>query len=236
MSTTSKAPEKIQNPKASQGDSPGQSPACGPGLAGSLSELALGQSHVSRGAQGSLQLGCLVATKAGVAVEGRPEGAGGFAPSASTLAMASFLPLGTGQCQTLPGHDATALSGGRGSRAGERMEMSSAPAQDKPVAPASCLRSKGPRGAGPSGRVAVAWPGRAVRGASWASLPGLPGDLRPPRAQTAPCSSSLLFRGSSSHVAGSTSPSSFWRKRGGQANVFETSPVGNGFCSVIMLE
>lgn len=162
MSTTSKAPEKIQNPKASRGDSPGQSPACGPGLAGSLSELALGQSHVSRGAQGSLQLGCLVATKAGVAVEGRPEGAGGFAPSASTLAMASFLPLGTGQCQTLPGHDATALSGGRGSRAGERMEMSSAPAQDKPVAPASCLGRKGPQGSRPLGSRGrrLAWPRR----------------------------------------------------------------------------
>lgn len=81
-----------------------------------------------------------------------------------------------------------------------------------PRHPASGARGR--RGAGPSGRVAVAWPGRAVRGASWASLPGLPGHFHAPRAQTAPCSSSLLFRGSSSHVAGSTSPSSFWRKRG----------------------
>lgn len=48
-------------------------------------------------------------TKAGVVLEGWPEGADGFVPSASTLMTASFLPSGAGQCQTLPGHDVTAL-------------------------------------------------------------------------------------------------------------------------------
>lgn len=42
------------------------------------------------------------------------------------------------------------------------MEMSSAPAQDKPVAPASCLGRKGPQGSRPLGSRGrrLAWPRR----------------------------------------------------------------------------